>query len=60
MTAADPFTRASPHWIAAQRGARPGGPAFEWTGAGFWFSLPRFGKRSRGFSPSRDVMGDGS
>lgn len=44
MTAADPFTRASPHWIAAQRGARPGGPAFEWTGSGFWFSIPRFSR----------------
>jgi len=30
----DPFTRASPHWIAAQRNAGRNGQAFEWTSGG--------------------------
>lgn len=42
MTAADPFTKASPHWIAAQRGAGPTGQAFAWTGSGHWFRLPHW------------------
>jgi hypothetical protein len=40
MTAADAFTKASPHWIAAMRGAAKSGPAFEWSGKGSWFRLP--------------------
>lgn len=31
MTAADPFTKASPHFINAQRGANRTGSAFETT-----------------------------
>jgi len=40
MTAADPFTRASATWIAAQRGSGRTGSAFEWTGSGSFFRNP--------------------
>lgn len=41
MTCADPFTRACPLYGRAQALAGRTGPAFEWTGAGNWFGLPR-------------------
>jgi hypothetical protein len=47
VTAADVFTRACPLFTRAQKLAGRTGSAFEWTGSGHWFGLPRwFCKRS--------------
>ena len=50
MTAADAFTRATPTWIAAQRGAGKCGSAFEWTGSGSFFRNPFLRQKEGGVS----------
>lgn len=57
MTAADSFTRATPTWIAAQRGAGRTGSAFEWTGSGSFFRVPFLRRKEGGVSASPSGSG---
>lgn len=50
MTAADPFTRASPHWNNAMRTAGKSGAAFEWTGRGSLLRIPFTWQKAGGAS----------